>query len=546
MNYIRWIQFLLIEGLGYLLFTGLLSAEIVINEVHYDPKGTDSGYEWIELYNNGDSDINLQGGQILCGGITFELVYELPSFILRAHRFLLIGESQVTQAQLITPLGFQNGGTETDGIRYVSSDGTYTDTVLYDSPNTHQLPDESGMVATSFAPDVPEGYSLARRIDGLDTNNCEFDFLSESQPTPGLPNHRYIDYALSSPEVYYSDSFWHYQVAVKNLSSITTNICADLNIFLDESSIAEYIVPIIAPGDSLLYEGMIPVEDDLNHLIKFMLTLVDDIDLTNNQYTIWLGESESQPPVINEIMYNPLTGFPEWVEIYALDSAKSDYILKDKADNQCSFSLPASSGYFVLSSNPDSFINQYPGCSPSLVLPSTGWTSLNNEGDSLYLFDQEQNLIDQMSYTGDNSHKGISLERYLTDSQEVKWRYCLNELGSTPGQPNSQAPSLPQFSGTFHITGSPCNPQKGENINIYYKLESANSYVDCYVYDRQGRKVFVLANNLMISSEGNLSWNGKDSSGKYLPRGLYFISWKSKAMEGGKILARQFSVVLYH
>lgn len=52
----------------------------------------DSGYEWIELYNNGDSDINLQGGQILCGGITFELVYELPSFILRAHRFLLIGQ----------------------------------------------------------------------------------------------------------------------------------------------------------------------------------------------------------------------------------------------------------------------------------------------------------------------------------------------------------------------------------------------------------------------------------------------------------------------
>jgi hypothetical protein len=308
MNYIRWIQFLLVGGLGYLLFTGLLSAEIVINEVYYDPRGPDSGYEWIELYNNGDSDINLQGGQILCGGRTFELVFELPSFILRAHRFLLIGESQVTQAQLITPLGFQNGGSETDGIRYVSSDGTYTDTLLYDSPNTNQLPDDTGTPGTSFAPDVPEGYSLARRNDGLDTDNCELDFLSESQPTPGLPNHRYIDYALISPEVYCSDSFWHYQVAVKNLSSFATNISADLNIFLDETSIAEYIVPIIAPGDSLLYEGMIPVEDESNHLVKFDLNLIDDPDLSNNQFSVWLWESEPQTPVINEIMYNPLTG----------------------------------------------------------------------------------------------------------------------------------------------------------------------------------------------------------------------------------------------
>ena len=546
MRYIRWLQFLLITGLSYTLFTGLLYAEIVINEVCYDPKGADSGYEWIELYNNGDSDVNLQGAKILCGGRTFQQVYELPSFILRAHRFLLIGESQVLQAQLITSLGFQNGGSETDGIRYVSPDGTYTDTLLYDSPNTNHLPDDTGAPGTSFAPDVPEGYSLARIIDGLDTNDCELDFISESQPTPGLPNHRYIDYALISPEVFLSDSFWHYQVAVKNLSSFTTNVSANLNIFLDESSIAEYDVPIIAPGDSLLYAGLIPVEDESNHMVKFILQLIDDPDLTNNQCSFWLWESEPQPPVINEIMYNPLTGLQEWVEIYAIDSAPGDYILKDQAENQCLFSLPSSSGYFILCPNSDSFISQYPSCPSSAVLQSNGWTSLNNDGDSLYLFDEEQNLLDQMSYIGDNTHKGISLERYLTATQETKWRYCLNETGSTPGLPNSQSPPFPQFTGTLHISGSPCNPQKGENINIYYKLNSTQSYVVCYVYDRQGRKVRVLADNLKVSSEGNLSWDGKDASGKYLPRGLYIISWKSKAQDGGKILNRQFSVVLYH
>jgi hypothetical protein len=158
--------FLLLGGLISLLFPILLDAEIVINEVCYDPQGPDSGYEWIELYNNGNEDINLQGAKILCGGRTFQLVYELPSFILRAHRFLLIGESQITQAQLITPLGFQNGGAETDGIRYVSPDGTYTDTILYDSPNTNQLPDDTGVTGSAFAPDVPEGGGEKKKKKG--------------------------------------------------------------------------------------------------------------------------------------------------------------------------------------------------------------------------------------------------------------------------------------------------------------------------------------------------------------------------------------------
>ncbi|MDD5624246.1 MAG: lamin tail domain-containing protein [Candidatus Cloacimonetes bacterium] len=538
--------FLLLGGLISLLFPILLDAEIVINEVCYDPQGPDSGYEWIELYNNGNEDINLQGAKILCGGRTFQLVYELPSFILRAHRFLLIGESQITQAQLITPLGFQNGGAETDGIRYVSPDGTYTDTILYDSPNTNQLPDDTGVTGSAFAPDVPEGYSLARIIDGLDTNNCELDFLSESHPTPGFPNHRYIDYALLAPEVYLSDDFWYYQVVVKNISLFSTNETADLNIFLDEVSIAEYIIPEIAPDDSLMYEGIIPLADDYNHLVKFVLTLADDPDLSNNQYSTWLWEIEPQLPVINEIMYNPQTGLQEWIEIWAIDAASGNYTLKDQAENQCSFSLPASSGYFILCPNSDIFISQYPSCPASSVLQSSGWTLLNNDEDSLYLFDEEQNLLDQMSYVGDNSHKGISLERYLTESQEPRWRYCLNELGSTPGNPNSQAPSIPPFSGNFHLTGSPCNPQKDEQINLYYKLDPDQSYVHCYIYDRQGRKVRVLADNLMVSSEGILTWDGKDSSGKYLSRGLYFISWKSKAINGGKILNRQFSVVLYY
>ena len=36
-----------------------LSAEVVINEICYDPEGSDESKEWIELYNNGSSNEQL-------------------------------------------------------------------------------------------------------------------------------------------------------------------------------------------------------------------------------------------------------------------------------------------------------------------------------------------------------------------------------------------------------------------------------------------------------------------------------------------------------
>src|ERR1700691_6423986 len=37
-------------------------AQVVINEVMYTPQGTDTGREWVELYNEGQSDVTMVGG----------------------------------------------------------------------------------------------------------------------------------------------------------------------------------------------------------------------------------------------------------------------------------------------------------------------------------------------------------------------------------------------------------------------------------------------------------------------------------------------------
>ncbi|RLC51126.1 MAG: hypothetical protein DRZ79_03270, partial [Candidatus Cloacimonadota bacterium] len=109
---------------AFFLHFVLFSQNIVINEVFYDPAGSDGGYEWIELYNAGDEAINMFGWKIQKAGAEFESAYlfELLAPTIHPGEYLLIGEEFVPDADITTDLGFQNGGSSTDGIRLVSSD----------------------------------------------------------------------------------------------------------------------------------------------------------------------------------------------------------------------------------------------------------------------------------------------------------------------------------------------------------------------------------------------------------------------------------------
>lgn len=163
------------------------SSSIIINEVLYDPSGADSGREWIELKNIGQTEIDLAGWKIQSGGASFTDKAVLPAILLPPGGIILIGEPSVTDAQITVPtLAFQNGGTETDGIRILDSSGNVIDTVVYDSPNSNNLHDDSGSSAESFAPSVTSGNSLVRGEDDTDLSGT--DFFDCDTPTPGAEN----------------------------------------------------------------------------------------------------------------------------------------------------------------------------------------------------------------------------------------------------------------------------------------------------------------------------------------------------------------------
>jgi len=540
-----WNYLLLLAGT--LLPPALCPAQVLINEVCYDPEGADGGKEWVELYNAGNTDVNLAGAKLFCGGADFVELFTFPHYVLRAHRFVLVGDEQVSQAVFITPLTLQNGGAETDGIRYLSPDGYYTDTVLYDSPNANSLPDDTGSVGTNFAPDVPEACSLARRMDGYDTNNCETDFCGDAEPTPGLPNRVRVDYALLHPQTWQEAGDWCFGLWVKNLSDISPTLSADLRIYLDGMKIAENIVSDLAAGDSLWRQYNLPVSDAENHQISAQLELDNDPDPANNSVTLDLFLQNLSLPLINEVMFAPETGKQEWIELW-VDSVpvREDFGIRDAGGNDFSFSLPARSGYFVLCAAPELFLLQYPGCPADAVVGTNGWAALNNDGDSLLLLNAAGDSLDQMSFSGANAQPGTSLERQQDSSQQTIWRLSLDPSGSTPGLANSQSVVVPDFQGQVSIQGSPCNPHKGEQIHIFHQLGSPQSQLNCRVYDLSGCLLRVLADNTPVPAEGRLSWDGKDAAGKIVPRGRYFLVWEARPTDGQKTFREQLTAVIFY
>ncbi|MDD3562847.1 MAG: lamin tail domain-containing protein [Candidatus Cloacimonetes bacterium] len=522
-------------------FCSLISARVVINEVCYDPAGADFGKEWIELYNASDNSVDLTGCKIYSGGTRYTKDFEFPYFVLRPHRFLLVGGSEVANAHFVHNFRFQNGGSASDGICFVNADSSYTDTVIYDSPNDNLLTDDTGFPASSCAEDAPEGCSLARVCDGWDTDQSAEDFIIESSPTPGLPNHVYADYALSDPKLTSFENAQQLQLTISNLSLYKPIVNAELLIYQDDQLLHSEEIAPLAFGEERIIEIWL---QGGYHLLFAQLNLEDDPNLANNSLYISALGTEALPPLINEIFPAPLPGKQEWIELYAPAAAsdRAEYVILDAANNRIPFSLPAVPGFFVLCRDRDALLADYPDCPPLAVIEVSSWASLNNDGDSLILFDAAQeNVVDALIYTAAQAVSNMALQRIITADESIVWK-----VGTpNPGQDNTlHQTELPLHDEKLKIFGSPCDPRKAETIVISYNLPDPSNRINCTIYDLEGRVVRHLADHTLVEARGLLSWDGKRQNGSYAKRGLYVILWESQASSSGKVLRKQLSAVI--
>lgn len=422
----------------------IFAQDVVINEVLYDPNGLDGGYEWIELYNNSSSTVNLLDWYFEKGGTSFEHVYTFPNIIIEPDSFLLIGEEFVPDCDLTEDLAFQNGGSETDGIRLTSADGLYTDTILYDSPNSNSLPDDVTNPGEHFAVDVASGNTLARIADGEDSNNCEADFFECSQPTPGAANIYPIDLAISNLEITPQAGGYLLEMEVENLSTVSVyNMEASIDIAVNDTLYGTYGLPAIPAQSTINYSCSLNDVSYTYLTISVFLNYIYDNELSNNLVVGSILNNDS-PLVLNEIMFKPLSTNQEWVELFNRSDCAYDVDnlrITDESGGTITFNANIDSNDFIVVCQ-DSFslIQTYPQIDPEKIVIASDWTSLNNTEETLILEDAFETKFDSTSYNGNSCPADFTFERVNPyEDENIEWLVCSDSLG-TPAFPNSVLP----------------------------------------------------------------------------------------------------------
>jgi hypothetical protein len=164
---------------------GASSSTLLISEVLYDPLGTEPNEEWIEVYNNTSSPIELTDWTI-SDNISTDVIS--PTVTIPVGGCMVIAASQdfytnypdFTGDIVFVADGRIGNGLGNSGDRLILKDGEgiVIDQMSYGTDTTAFDP---------ACPDVPAGHSLERSPANVDTDTFE-DWIDQESPDPGAVN----------------------------------------------------------------------------------------------------------------------------------------------------------------------------------------------------------------------------------------------------------------------------------------------------------------------------------------------------------------------
>ena len=242
----------------------------------------------------------------------------------------------------------------------------------------------------------------------------------------------------------------------------------------------------LQPGDSLnsSFDFIVPQQKELLIIAKVIFD--KDESTSNNQMTkifpIALQEAKYNDLIINEIMYAPASGEPEWIEIFNTTSLPINLNGWKIGDNSTS-TLVTSEDIFVsphsyLVISKDSTLTKYFLVRSQIAIAN--FPSLNNTGDAVVLKDSFGNNVDSLEYRpswGGNTN-GKSLERInfnISSTDSVNWKTSKSRQKATPGYINSVSPKDYDIDIT-DISFSPLTPFLNDTVLIFAKVKNNGKY----------------------------------------------------------------------
>ena len=466
---------------------GFPSQTIVVNEIMFSPLGGEP--EWIELFNNSDVEINLKDWTVwdvittpVKATIKNDLIIPANGYIVLTKDSSIINYHRLISSQIleISLPSFNNDG---DGVVLKDNRRITIDSVLY----SNQWGGTSG-------------FSL-ERVSSTNSSNNQFNWASSKdieQSTPGRINSvTPKEYDLSVAEISFSPRFptvgddVFITAKIKNNGNqIAQNFIIEFYIDTDSNNIVDLFLSSVASsnlnsGDSVSVTSPTQIQS----LQKKVLTAIrvvysQDEDTLNNYFEKSIEPGFAQNIVkINEVMYNPADGSPEWVEFINTsgDSINiknwfiSDVITTPTKNFITSDDCFIKSNEFFIVAKDTSFNSAHPNISAKVFFTNFG--SLGNTSDGVVIYDFRNGIIDSLFYRSSwGGKKGYSLERISTTEEtndSTNWVTSLDVNGSTPGKQNSIF-NVPVYNrNTFAINEIMYDPATGNSEYVeFYNLSS--------------------------------------------------------------------------
>jgi hypothetical protein len=240
--------------------------------------------------------------------------------------------------------------------------------------------------------------------------------------------------------------------------------------------------------------------------------------------------------VVNEVMFDPLAGRCDWVEIMnrTTDTVDLDgWVITDAASDAVTITGPARvapGALFVVASD----------TSIAADVPPERWTvtrpmlRINATEDLLVLRTPSGFAADSLRVDADDHHphlpsaRGTSLEKRhpgLPGTDPSSWTSSAEITGSSPGMPNSVL-RAPSEHGTMRahpsvLSSDPARRMAGTEVT--WRIPFLQAVARVSVVTPDGRFVRDLVREAFIGAEGGVAWDGADGSGQRVPPGPYVV-----------------------
>ena len=298
----------------------------------------------------------------------------------------------------------------------------------------------------------------------------------------------------------------------------------------------------------------------------FQLLVRDLVDCSGNKShdtiinIIPIQEPQKGDVIINEILFNPYPGGVDFVELYNASDhffQLHDLIFKTSPSNTTSYSIQSNKNgiiyphqYVALTIDTIQLKFDYPNSKELLQLFKM--PPMNNTSGDLSLY-QSEVLLDSVSYHEDqhfqllSDYNGVSLERITFEGNGYdpnNWHSSSSVEGyATPGYKNSQYTNTMKTMNQFELN-SPIISPDGDGFEDFlvlkYQMNNLGYILNGYIYNLAGIQVHHPFNNVLLSSNGNLKWDGLDSNGIKLSIGNYILLIEA-FNETGKIIKRKIA-----